>query len=81
MRYVLGEEGTFGDFSRPGALAEILRTILFRPLDRQEMIRRRETMRNRFAWESIADGYFKMFRAAAEMPMGEPAGDRTTAQS
>jgi glycosyltransferase involved in cell wall biosynthesis len=80
MRYVLGEEGTFGDFNQAGALAEILKSFMSQPLDRDHMIRRREMMRRRFAWESVADRYFAMFRAASEMPMGEPAGNRTAAQ-
>jgi glycosyltransferase involved in cell wall biosynthesis len=65
MRYVLGDEGNFADLSRPGTLAAMLSQLLARPLDPREMSRRRETMRSRFAWQSLAPAYFQMFRAAA----------------
>jgi 1,2-diacylglycerol 3-alpha-glucosyltransferase len=73
MRYVLGEEGTFGDFRNGGGLAQLLKSLLSRPLDQDGMTRRRETMRNRFSWQSLAPAYFEMFRAAAAMPTGDPA--------
>lgn len=68
MRYVLGEEGTFADFSRAGAmagaLAEILaaRTTLLAPALRA---RRRESVRRRFGWEALASEYLRMFERAA----------------
>ncbi len=77
MRYVLAEEGIYGDFRQPGALAELLKQLLARPLDPDEMRRRREAMRRRFSWENLAPAYFEMFRKAAALPPGEPAGSQS----
>lgn len=65
MQYILAEEGTYGDFSQPGVLAGMLSTLLAQPLDPLAMARRRETMRRRFSWESVAGDYFRMFKTAA----------------
>lgn len=74
MKFVLGDEGTFGDFNKPGGLVPILRDLLARGLDPREMERRRESMRRRFSWQSLAPSYFEMFRAAAALPMRDPVG-------
>jgi 1,2-diacylglycerol 3-alpha-glucosyltransferase len=66
MRFVLGDEGTFGDFSKPGSLAEILAQMVQSPLDISAMQRRRQSMRDRFSWESLAPAYFQMFKKAAQ---------------
>ena len=68
MRYVLGEEGTFGRFSEPGAMAAALaqtlaaRGALLVPAARA---RRREDVRRRFGWEALGPAYLRMFRQTA----------------
>ena len=66
MRFVLGDDGTFGDFSKTGSLAEILKQMTDSPLDIPEMQRRRQSMRDRFSWESLAPAYFRMFKKVAQ---------------
>jgi len=61
MRYVLGEEGTFADLSTPGSMSTVLKDLLQQPLDSESMMRRRESVRQRFSWESLAPAYLQMF--------------------
>ena len=69
MRYVLGEEGTFADFTREGAMTAAVaglldaRETLLAPAARA---RRRESVRGRFGWPSLAPRYVDMFRRTAE---------------
>jgi len=63
MRYVLAEEGTYADLSQKGALTRRLAELLDRPRSAQEMIRRRQSVRDRFAWKVLAPAYLQMFRA------------------
>lgn len=63
MRYVVGDEGHFADFSQPGALAGQLATMLAKPLDAASMARRRQSVRNRFSWDVLRPQYFAMFQA------------------
>jgi glycosyltransferase involved in cell wall biosynthesis len=61
MRYVLGSEGSFGDLSKPGALAQILPDLLTEANDPSFAARRRESVRQRFGWPSLAPAYRRMF--------------------
>ncbi|HKD06941.1 MAG TPA: glycosyltransferase family 4 protein [Bryobacteraceae bacterium] len=61
MRYVLGSEGSFRDLSKPGALAEILPGLLAEASDPDLAARRRESVRRRFSWPSLAPAYRQMF--------------------
>jgi hypothetical protein len=72
MQYVLGKEGEYGDFSKPGGLAPILASFMKRTLNPDDMRRRRQTMRDRFGWDALAPAYYQMFRDTAAMPPGEP---------
>jgi 1,2-diacylglycerol 3-alpha-glucosyltransferase len=72
MRWVLGEEGTFADFTQPQALASLLTQLLAEPLNSQDMTRRRESVRKRFSWEALAPDYFAMFRKVAAQPLNQP---------
>jgi glycosyltransferase involved in cell wall biosynthesis len=65
MRWVLGSEGSFADFSRAGNLTKLLGELLAREPTSEAMTRRRQSVRERFAWESLAPGYFEMFRKTA----------------
>ena len=61
MRFVLGSEGTFGDLSKPGALAAVIRETLGKEDSDADAIRRKETVRQRFSWAVLAPRYSGMF--------------------
>jgi 1,2-diacylglycerol 3-alpha-glucosyltransferase len=61
MRFVLGSEGTFGDFSKPGVLAALIREKLGGEDSETDAIRRREMVRARFSWVVLAPQYREMF--------------------
>ena len=61
MRFVLGSEGTFGDLSKPGVLATLIREKLGREDSEADAIRRREMVRARFSWVVLAAQYREMF--------------------
>ena len=61
MRFVLGDEGTFGDLSTPGVLAALIRETLARGDSEADAIRRREMVRARFSWAVLAPQYREMF--------------------
>jgi 1,2-diacylglycerol 3-alpha-glucosyltransferase len=62
MRYVLDHQGVFADFSRPGALATAITPLLQQPQVIEQQIQRREYVRQKFSWESLAPDYYKMFQ-------------------
>ena len=68
MRYVLGDEGTLADLSKPGALAQELAAELQRPNTPEAAARRRDSVRTRFSWPVLASQYREMFCAAAAQP-------------
>ncbi|MCP6759266.1 MAG: glycosyltransferase family 4 protein [Fischerella sp. CENA71] len=61
MRYVLKEQGTFADLSQPGSMAQAIANILRQPQSPELMIQRREYVRERFSWKSLAPAYMQMF--------------------
>jgi 1,2-diacylglycerol 3-alpha-glucosyltransferase len=61
MRFVLRSEGTFGDLSKPGVLAALIREKLGREDSEADAIRRREMVRARFSWVVLAPHYREMF--------------------
>ena len=61
MRFVLASEGIFGDFSKPGVLAELILNQLRRQDSQGEAARRRESVRGRFNWPVLAPQYRDMF--------------------
>jgi glycosyltransferase involved in cell wall biosynthesis len=61
MRFVLGDEGTFGDLSKPGVLAALIREKLGREDSEADAFRRREMVRARFSWAVLAPQYREMF--------------------
>jgi 1,2-diacylglycerol 3-alpha-glucosyltransferase len=61
MRFVLGSEGTFGDLSKPGALAALIRETLGKEGSNADAIRRKEIVRQRFSWSVLAPQYRDMF--------------------
>jgi 1,2-diacylglycerol 3-alpha-glucosyltransferase len=73
MRFVLGDEGIFGDLSKEGALAELISEKL--AVRSQESgvrsqgaaIERREYVRRRFSWEVLRPQYREMFFACARI--------------
>ncbi|MEH1836074.1 MAG: glycosyltransferase family 4 protein [Nostoc sp.] len=62
MRYVLGEQGVFADFSKPGAMSTALIDLLERPQLVEDRIQRKEFVRINFSWQSLAPSYLQMFR-------------------
>ncbi len=61
MRFVLGSEGTFGDLSKPGGLATLIREKLGGEDSEADAIRRREMVQARFSWAVLAPQYREMF--------------------
>jgi 1,2-diacylglycerol 3-alpha-glucosyltransferase len=79
MRFVLGNEGIFGDLSKEGALAGLISEALIRDhrttgqrdygTTMEDAIRRREYVRERFSWPVLAPQYREMFfDCAAKRP-------------
>jgi glycosyltransferase involved in cell wall biosynthesis len=67
-RYVLDREGTFVDMAAPGVLSQALAGVLadLPSLQSAEArARRRESVRARFGWETLAPAYMDMFRRCA----------------
>lgn len=62
MRYVLDTQGTFADLCQPGSMAKAITDILKQPRSPEAMIKRREYVRERFSWQSLAPCYMQMFR-------------------
>jgi glycosyltransferase involved in cell wall biosynthesis len=79
-RYVLGSEGYFGDFRRPGALAIRLAAVLNQPDSSTSRLRRHFAVKSRFGWAALAPEYVAMFErcVAEEVPI-EPAPVRLEA--
>lgn len=69
MRFVLGDEGVFGDLSKPEALTALIDKVLrdYRRTRQRNYetaeaaIRRREWVRERFSWSVLRDQYKEMF--------------------
>lgn len=59
-RYALEEHGRFGDFRRPGALAELLGSS-----DGGEPAARHRSAHDRFSWERLMPRYVEMLQGAA----------------
>ncbi|MEH1827704.1 MAG: glycosyltransferase family 4 protein [Nostoc sp.] len=62
MRYVLAEQGTFADLSKPGVMSQALSDLLERSQSVENRIQRREFVRRNFSWQSLAPSYLQMFR-------------------
>jgi glycosyltransferase involved in cell wall biosynthesis len=61
MKFVLGQEGMFGDLSKSGALGDLIREQLHSEDSEVEAARRRESVRERFSWPVLAPQYRDMF--------------------
>jgi 1,2-diacylglycerol 3-alpha-glucosyltransferase len=61
MRFVLGDEATFGDLSKAGGLAQLIQHRLRRGDSEAAAIRRRDSVRQRFSWPVLAPQYRDMF--------------------
>ncbi|MFL5616105.1 MAG: glycosyltransferase family 4 protein [Gemmatimonadaceae bacterium] len=64
-RYVLGQNGIFGDLEQAGVLSNLLERSLHHPKSDAERRALREYVRERFDWSSVASDYIEMFEAAA----------------
>ena len=63
--YVLGSMGILRDLSKPGALAQAIANELPKNPDNEMARARWSAVRNRFAWEILAERYREMFQACA----------------
>lgn len=61
MQFVIGDQGTLADLSRPGELARALGPALATRNTPEAAARRRESIRRRFTWELLAPQYRDMF--------------------
>lgn len=66
MRYVLGDQGYYGDFSQPGTIAQQLPDLLRQPLSQETMAQRRQSIRDRFSWSILGTKYLEMFQACCQ---------------
>ena len=70
LRFVAGEEGRFGDFTQPGALAALVRAELARPTDPAAAHARSEAVARRFSWEVLLPGHEALFTDAVALRRG-----------
>jgi glycosyltransferase involved in cell wall biosynthesis len=64
MQYVLDDVGVLGDFSAPGGMAGLIQQALQAGNSPADAARRRNSVRKRFAWESLRLAYKNMFLKA-----------------
>jgi glycosyltransferase involved in cell wall biosynthesis len=69
IEYVLGDQGLIADLDRPHGLIGALQAALSESEDEQAMLRRWQSVRDRFSWESLAPSYEEMFRKVAASPL------------
>jgi hypothetical protein len=69
MRYVLGDEGCYGDFSQPGVLGELYLETERHPIRNEDQIRRYNMVQARFGWASLRSDYVRMFQHVAATPI------------
>jgi 1,2-diacylglycerol 3-alpha-glucosyltransferase len=65
MEYVLGGAGYLGDLNREGELAQLLGRLLPESPNEDKQKRRWMSVRDRFAWPTLAPQYAAMFAAVA----------------
>lgn len=66
MEYVVGRDEELGSFDRPGELCCLLSRYLKEPLGHANRHRRRQSVLERFDWDSLRASYVDMFHAASE---------------
>jgi glycosyltransferase involved in cell wall biosynthesis len=64
--YVLGNNGTLRDLTKPGELAVAIAAESSKPVDFGERFARWEMVRDRFAWPVLLPSYFSMFATCAQ---------------
>ncbi len=62
MRYVLADEGRYGDFTQAGSLRRLLDNAVSETDSQASQIRRWNMVRERFDWHSLRSQYAEMFR-------------------
>ena len=67
-RSVLGEYGLFGDFSAPGALAELIRGLRLAEESVTAKRARHQSAYDRFSWERLRERYVDMIQRCAMGP-------------
>jgi len=69
-RFVLGEEGRFGDFQVAGSLARLLMAAMTTSTDERDRQRRHASAYLRFSWEALVPAYRKMIEHCAKVTAG-----------
>lgn len=67
MRFVLNHEGVLSDLSQPGCLSAKLQEGLRERITLEVAARRRQSVRERFSWETLAPRYLEMFYDCARI--------------
>ena len=62
MRYVLADEGRYGDFTQAGSLSRLLGDAVLETDSQASQIRRWNMVREKFDWRSLRSEYAEMFR-------------------
>jgi glycosyltransferase involved in cell wall biosynthesis len=70
-RYVVGEQGVFGDLTKVGALTALLPKAVADCSHEDNAGRRWKCVRDRFSWESLRLQYCAMFERCAETATGQ----------
>lgn len=65
MKYVLDDEGFYGDLSQSGALASLYKIVTGASADVDARARRAEMVQRRFGWESLKADYIELFQKVA----------------
>lgn len=66
MRYVLAEEGCYGDFNQAGSLSQLLSEVLSSADSEADRVRRWNMVKTRFSWPSLRRQYLEMFQQVAQ---------------
>jgi 1,2-diacylglycerol 3-alpha-glucosyltransferase len=64
-RFVLGDFGTFGDFTRIGSLSSLLSKTLLREMSDADRGSRHAYIYKKFSWSSLRPAYAQMIQTAA----------------
>jgi glycosyltransferase involved in cell wall biosynthesis len=62
-RFVLGEDGTYADLSRPGALAPLITAAMCVQRSEDDMMRCHRSLLQRFSWQALLPAYVDMFQS------------------
>lgn len=64
-KFVLGDQGFFGDFSRSGSLKNLIDKIMFEGHNTTKYFKRYYHIYNQFSWDQLISKYVKMFETVS----------------